>query len=149
MSIEIDQSGKVEQLSTNTVVALANDYSCAILITTSSKRRLFIKLRGSKVPRNVLYPWIFSILIFLALKQLKTFPNTLIIDEEYTGKDKIIKDSLLKLTLKIKPKWNGEIRFKQVGKLSPSHKLAWSVHNKTSKVKFLKTNEIEIMRYLI
>lgn len=148
MSVEIDQSGKIEQLNTNTVVALANDLSLAILISTSNKRKLFIKLRSSKMPRNVLYPQIFAILIFLALRTLKTIPDILLIDEEYTGKNKIIKDLLLRLILGINPKWNGEIRFKLVGKLSPSHKLAWGLHNKTLKISCLKTNEVEILKYL-
>ena len=148
MSVEIDQSGKVEQLDTNTIVALANDFSSAIFISASSKRRLFLRLRSSKVPRNILYPQIFAILIFLALKGLRTFPSILFIDEEYTGKDKIIRDLLLKLIKKARAKWSGEIRFKLVGKQSASHKLAWGLHNKTLKTKYLKTNEIETLKYL-
>lgn len=148
MSVEIDQSGKIEQLNTNTVVALSNDFSSAIFISTSCKPRLFFKLRKTKIPRNILYPQIFTILIYLAMNQLKSFPNMLFVDEEYTGKNKLIKDFLLKLIKKTKPKWSGDIRFKLVGKLSPSHKLAWSIHNKTSKFKFIKTNEVEILNYL-
>jgi hypothetical protein len=148
MSVEIDQSGKIEQLDKNTIVALANDSSSAIFISASSKRKLFFKLRKSKTPRNILYPQIFTILIYLAIHQMNECPNVLLIDEEYTGKNKLIKDMLLTLIKKSKPKWNGDIRFKLVGKLSPSHRLAWGIHTKTLKVSCLKTNEIEILKYL-
>jgi hypothetical protein len=148
MSVEIDQSGKIEQLNTNTIVALANDFSSAIFISTSSKRKLFLRLRKSNTPRNILYPQIFTVLIYLAINKLKSFPSILLIDEEYTGKNKLIKDFLFKLIRKTRPKWNGDIRFKLVGKLSPSHKLAWGLHNKTLKATCSKTNEIEILKYL-
>ena len=148
MSVEIDQSGKIEQLSVNTVVALANDCSSAVFISVSSKRKLFIKLKHSKTKRNVLYPTLFTILIFIALKQLKVFPNILLVDEEYTGKDEIIKSLLTKLILKTRPKWDGEIRFVRVGKPSPSHKLAWGIYNKNKKLKYVKIDEIEILKFL-
>lgn len=148
MSVEIDQSGKIEQLNTNTVVALANNLSSAIFISTSDKRKLFMRLRKSKIPRNILYPQIFAILIYLATHKLKLLPDVLLIDEEYTGKNKLIKEFLIKLITRTRPKWNGDIRFKLIGKLSPAHRLAWGIHNKVIKTGFIKTREIEILEYL-
>lgn len=148
MSVEVDQSGKIEQLNTNTVIALANDFSIAVYIPAASKQKLFLKLRQIKLFRDILYPNIFAVLIFMAMKHLKKLPEIMYIDEEYTGKDKLIHYKLMMLIRKFKPKWNGSIRFKRVGKQSPAHKLAWLVHAKKGRINCIKTNDLEILRLL-
>lgn len=139
MRVEVDQSGKFEQLNTHTVIACANGKTNAIWISASVKRSLIQNLRKSLIPRKDLVPILFSILIFILLDSKDTMPNTIIIDEEYTGKEDIIGESLRKLLAgKSKVKWQGQIRFKQVGKLSPAHKLAWKVHRAKKKPDFVK-----------
>lgn len=129
MTVEIDQSGKFEQLNTHTVIACANEKSSLIWIPVSVKRNLVQKLRKSLFPRKDLIPILFAVSVFILLDWLDTLPNTIIIDEEYTGKEDIIGESLKKLLVdKSRKKWEGQILFKQVGKLSPAHKLAWKVH---------------------
>lgn len=135
MTVEIDQSGKIEQLDTNTVVAYANGKTNSVRINASEKRKLVKKLRTSLIPRKDLYPIIFTIVTFIVLIELKPFPDVIIVDEEYTGKDTIIKETLLKLILQnVNKNWKGSIRFKQVGKQSPAHRVAW-LHHKQKRTK--------------
>ena len=78
-------------------------------------------------------------------------PNgiTFIIDEEYTGKNNIIEQALAKLlNLRFKDKWNGNIRFKLIGKLSPAHKLAWKWHRLKQKGGLRRLKEEEILKWL-
>lgn len=151
MTIEVDQSGKFEQLNTHTVIACANGKSNAIWISASVKRSLIQKLRKSLIPRKDLVPILFAVLVFILLDTIDTLPDTIIIDEEYTGKDDIIGESLRKLLVgKSQTKWQGQIRFKQVGKLSPAHKLAWKVHRAKKKPDFVrKILENNVLKLLI
>lgn len=89
-------------------------------------------------------------LVFILINTLDTPPDTVIIDEEYTGKDEIIRESLRKLFLNKLPKdWQGQIRFKQVGKLSPAHKLAWETHRTKKKpLSVKKISEEDVSRFL-
>lgn len=142
MIVEIDQSGKVEQLNTHTVVACANGTSSAVLVTASVKRTLIRRFRKSLIPRKDLYPILFSVLVYILLQNLKSSPSVLIIDEEYTGKDSLIRETLFKL-LGEKNKDSIQVRFKQVGKLSPAHKVAWKTYRtKPRDTKRIKANEV-------
>jgi hypothetical protein len=147
MAVEIDQSGKFEQLNTHTVVACANDKNAAIIIAASVKRRLIQKLRKSLIPRKDLVPIAFAVLVYILLKELGRLPSNIVIDEEYTNKESIIKETLTKLLQrKAKGKWQGRILFKQIGKHSAAHKLAWGVHRKKRFVGVKKVTEEEFLR---
>ncbi len=150
MVVEIDQSGKFEQLDTHTVLACANGKSNAIWISASVKRNLILQLRKSLIPRKDLIPIIFAILVFILLDTLDTLPDKIIIDEEYTGKDEIIEESLKKLFVnKSQTNWQEHIQFKQVGKLSPAHKLAWKTHAARKRpISVKKISEEDILRFL-
>ncbi len=128
MTFEIDQSGKLEHLNTITVVAGSNKYSNAIKITASEKRKLIQQLRKSLIPHKDLLPILFGILVFILIRDLKEIPSVILIDEEYTGKDEIIKETIQKLLEGEKLREHVIIRFGRIGKLSPAHKLAWSIH---------------------
>lgn len=149
MRVEIDQSGKLEQLDTNTILSFANGKSGSILLTVSTKRLLIQNIRRSLFSEKDVLAILFSILIFILIKEL---PNGLsfIIDEEYTGKEKIIENALIKLfQKKFKNKWKGNIIFKQIGKKSPAHKLCWSIHrNKRLQTKIRKITLEEILRLI-
>jgi hypothetical protein len=150
MSVEIDQSGKIEQLNTPTTVGAANDEKLAIRIITSHKQRLLYKLRGSLIPRNDLYPIMFSILIYLLILKLKKLPDKIIIDEEYSGKEKLIENTIRKLLNRKSIKWDGNILFKQIGKEAIAHDVAWATHskNKKNKYKSFTTTDSEILKLL-
>lgn len=130
VKIEIDQSGKIEQLDTHTVIAGSNGEQRAIFISAGEKRKIIQRLRKSLIPSKDLLPILFSVLIFLLLKKFGRLPTVIIIDEEYTGKDKIISESLKKLLSHKKKEQKMEIKFGLIGKSSPAHSLAWSIHRR-------------------
>lgn len=144
MVVEIDQSGKLEQLDTDTVVAFSNSENGVVYIKTGLKRKIVQLLRTTLIPQKELYPILFAIIIYKLIEPLD-HKIILKIDEEYTGKEEIIKETLEKLLKrKFGKKWQGEIRFGNIGKLSNAHKLAWRIHrNKNIKgIKKITENEI-------
>ncbi len=151
MTVEVDQSGKFEQLDTHTVIACANGKSNAVWISASTKRNLVQRLRKSLIPRKDLIPILFAVLVFILVDNLATLPDTIIVDEEYTGKEDIIGESLRKLLVdKSRVKWQGQIRFKQIGKMSFAHKLAWKIHRaKKRPTDVKKILEDDILKLLI
>lgn len=149
MRVEIDQSGRLEHLDTNTVLSFANGKSGSILISVATKRLLIQGVRKSLFSEKDILAILFSILVFILIKEM---PNgvSYIIDEEYTGKERVIERALVTLLQnKFKQKWNGNIIFKQIGKLSPAHRLCWSIHrdkrlqHQTQKIKLN-----EILKYI-
>ncbi len=95
------------------------------------------------------YPIVYAILIFLLIRSIDK-QITLIIDEEYTGKNEVIKETLEKLLIKrFKNKWKGIIRFSQIGKHSQAHILAWKTHRQKLRAGIKRIAEEEIMELLI
>ena len=82
MTVEIDQSGKLEQLDTDTVVAFSNDTNGAVYLKAGTKRKIVQYLRTTLIPRKDVYPILFAIVIFLLIPSLDE-KAILIIDEEY------------------------------------------------------------------
>ena len=148
MKIEVDQSGKIEQLDTPTVIACANGISLAIIIKASEKRLLFTQLRTSIVIKADRQAVIFAVLVFLLLRNLKKMPSSIILDEEYTGKNVIVCKTLEKLLMRqFKGRWQGVIRVQQIGKHSPAHVKARELHRKARKHKeVLKVTARDILR---
>jgi hypothetical protein len=98
-------------------------------------------LKKSVIPHDQLMPFLFAVCLYLLVMDLDKHA-VLEIDEEYTGKDKIIGNALVKL---LGGKWRGEVRFKRIGKGSSAHKLAWDTHRSSLKkrsVRKLKLDEI-------
>jgi len=148
MRVEIDQSGKFEQLNTHTVIACANGKEQTIFLSAAVKRRLTQKLRKTLVPRKDVIAVVFGVLVFILLEKLDRFPDVIVIDEEYTGKEAVIRESLRKLILyKTKGRWKGSIRFKRVGKSSPAHRLAWKVYRAKRSIDTKRVSEKEVLRW--
>jgi hypothetical protein len=148
MIVEIDQSGKLEQLNTATVVAYANQKSGAVWIRAAVKRKIVTVLRERLQDRTVLWPMVFGVVVFLLIEELD--PNVVVqIDEEYTGKNRIIAQTLAaQLNRRFLDRWRGSIRFGQIGKTSPAHRLAWQVHRSKNRQRVRSLREQEILRLL-
>ena len=141
MRIEIDQSGKVEDTSRKTVVALTNSKKFTVLINTREKRKLQEKFRLIGQPKIFVY-YVFATLLYLVIKYSGNLKNKIYIDIEYTGQTKIIEKILFDLV--------GEkllIEWIKVGKQSKSHDLGYKVF--VGKLKADKVIEAKFIENLI
>ncbi|MBI3443590.1 hypothetical protein HY008_02880 [Candidatus Woesebacteria bacterium] len=148
MAIEIDQSGKLEQLDTDTVLACANDTSRVVYIKAGTKRKIVTYLRKSLIPRKDLYPIVFALAVFILIQPVKQ-TMTLKIDEEYTGKEEIIKETLEKLIKRhMERKGQGMITFGRIGKHASAHQLAWRVHRTKQRSEVKRITEDQLLKLL-
>lgn len=148
MAVEIDQSGRVEDLGTGTAIAFSNGKSAALFISAGVKRRLIVYLRrNSFIPAKDLPAVIFSVLIYMLIAEFRI--EVLKIDEEYTGKNLIIEETLRKLFVRHRVKKIQDIRFVRIGKQSPAHIFAWRVHRSKGRLrKTKKASEKDILKYM-
>lgn len=142
MRVEVDQSGKVEQLNADTIVAFSNDSQYAVLLGKSVKRELFLACR-SKVTQFRYR--LFCVLVYYCIKDyLKKF-SLITIDCEYQGKEDLIKSLLLNLIRKTYKDFDVKlIRFGLIGKQSNAHAVAIDVFRKNRKPnRLLSLAEVE------
>jgi hypothetical protein len=119
MRVEIDQSGRVEDLSSGTAVAFTNGCSGAIYITAGEKRIVTRYLKSKIVFFQNYAPLFFAALVCLLINR-KPF-GSILIDEEYTGKFSIIEK---KIVGQFGASKVVNIAFGRIGKRSPAHNLA-------------------------
>lgn len=148
MTVEIDQSGKLEQLNTDTAIAFSNDTNGVIILKAGAKRKIVQYLRTTLIPQKDMFAILYAIMIFLLLSDSEK-KRAILIDEEYTGKNEIISETLQKLFLKQKVKhWPGIISFGQIGKHSRAHALAWYAHRSKKRIGIRKVSEKEVLAIL-
>ena len=124
MRIEIDQSGRVEYTSQPTVIAFANSKTYSIIFLSRDKKYLQKIFRKAGVP-NLFVNKTFAILIFLLIKDFLKSINQIIIDHEYLGHDKVIKQFLLEFLRRHKKNFDSrDISFRHIGKKSAAHRIA-------------------------
>jgi len=125
MKLFIDQSGKVEDTSKNTVLAFSNKINGSILIKAVEKRKLLKMFREQNRPKIFTFQ-LFSILIYELLVKYKIKNHTVFIDIEYPGQNDLIKSYIIQLINKFKGVefTNHDIHFVLVGKQSQVHKIA-------------------------
>lgn len=127
MKIEIDQSGKVENTSKNTIIAFSNSKFKSIFIRAKDKREIQKFFRKIGKPRIFVYR-VFAILIFLLIKNDLQEIKEIIIDEEYTGQFSLIKNFLFQEIKKVNPSfYKDNIVSQRIGKKSKAHFLAYGV----------------------
>ena len=97
MHIEVDQSGKIEDTATDTVLAFSNAEDFAILIPAEVKRACIQELRRRGRRGKSLYRRVFVVGLFLLLKDHIQMCSLVTIDVEYTGQNAMIKGQLLNL----------------------------------------------------
>lgn len=121
MAYQIDQSGKVEQTSWATVVALAGKQTRTLKISATEKRKLIRIISTFEYPKTNYVYRIFATLIFILIRSEKLLEFN--IDKEYPSHESVIKDTLIYL-FKKKGSTPPQIRFVLVGKKSDAHKAA-------------------------
>lgn len=117
MSIQIDQSGKIEDTSKATVLAASNSQKYSVLLPAKEKRRLQEHFRLIGSPR-LFIDYIFSMLLYYLI--LHTTSTSFTVDTEYSGHTEIIEDLLTHITEK-----EVQVTWKQIGKGSSAHDLAY------------------------
>lgn len=121
MRIEIDQSGKIENTSKHTYLAFSNTQHSVLKISSIEKRKLQKYFRNKGKSKIFIYIT-FATLVILLLKNIKIKNIQIIIDIEYTGRGRLIKN-FIKVLDPTFP--TDDISFHQVGKKSPAHFLAY------------------------
>lgn len=142
MTIEIDQSGKIENTRVNTVIAFSDGIRKAILISAKDKRELQKVFRDAGKPLVFVYKT-FALLVFLLIKDDLKNISQIIIDKEYPGWSFQIKDYLLQKIRKNRAFAKEDIHFTEIGKKSKAHSLAYRIYaGKEKSDKIIRVDDI-------
>jgi len=140
MHIEVDQSGKIGKTNEDTVLAFSNDEDFAILIPRKVKQECLRVLRSQGLSPEAIYLRLFVIGLYFLLRQHITKAEWILIDTEYLGKDKQIKERLYNLLRR-----SGVIPYKQqitfgfIGKESRAHSTAIATFRRERKADIILT----------
>jgi hypothetical protein len=145
--VEVDQSIKVEQTRQPTVLAFSDGIHRTILIPAEVKRACQRELRAKGVKPKMIGLRIFAASILLLLENQMRDIASVTIDSEYAGKEGEIKGLLLRFI----SGWaygfpKRAIAFRQIGKTSSAHLLAWETHRGKRKPDRVVTPE-ELLPY--
>ena len=142
MHIEVDQSGKIEQLDKDSVIAFSNKNQYSVLIPKSIKQEIY-KLYKGKV-KELRYR-LFSIGIYYCLRDYIKEKKLITICCEYQGKENLIKSFLLGYIRESYPIIDAKIiRFGRLGKNSNAHAVAIDVYRGNRKPnKILSSTEVK------
>ncbi len=125
MHIEIDQSGKIEQLNKDSIIAFSNRNQYSVLIPKLVKQEVY-KLYKGKIKK--LRYRLFCIGIYYCLRNYIREKELITICCEYKGKENLIKSLLLDYLRKDYPRIDAKIiRFNIIGKKSNAHAVAIDV----------------------
>ena len=131
MRIEIDQSGKIEQTNTNSIIALSNDVKGGVMLSKKTKRELQIYFREVKRYRTFSY-LIFSVCVAFLIAKLE-IKQKIVVDQEYFGHDKFIRKHILIFLRRLEIDYYVPITFESIGKHSPADDLANKIGKKEIK----------------
>ena len=135
--IEVDQSGKVEDLRQDTIVAFSNDRFSSVYLDRRIKRDIFLNYRH-KVRQIV--QKVFAICIFYLLETHIENKHKVIICTEYPGWEAFIKRELYRLLNK-----NDDdiVTFGNIGKKSRAHSIALLTNRQVLRpIKYLTKKDI-------
>ncbi|OYT41878.1 hypothetical protein B6U80_00490 [Candidatus Pacearchaeota archaeon ex4484_26] len=145
MRIEVDQSGKIEDLRQDTIVAFSNETQFSVSLSRNLKRDIFKEFR--KKIKHLKYK-LFAICIFYTIKDYISDCDLIIIDKEYEGKEAFIKGPLISLMRDKFENFNKkQVRFSLIGRGSKAHYVAYRVKRKIDNPNKLLIKK-EIIRYL-
>ena len=118
----------------------------SIFISAKAKREIFSELKRKRVSRSEtkLHILVFATLLFLLLKDHISRLESVIVDVEYHGHDRSIKEHFLNLCRRHRIKVPSSFSaFTLVGKKSPAHDLAIQVfRGKTKADKEINASEV-------
>ena len=124
--VEIDQSGRTDVLTVNTALALSDGLQRVVLIPRSVKWKCAAHLRARGVRKALVGVRLFSAGLVLLLEECVHSLGVITIDLEYVGwEGEINRHVLRKLRDRGHVIEKDQIVFRQIGKESPAHELAW------------------------
>jgi hypothetical protein len=143
VEVEINQSNKIEQTNKDTIIGVADDKTFTILIGAKIKRKLQEEFRKQGKPRLFVYrTFIGSVVLALKYAQFKSL-SKVVIDEEYYGKDKMLKSMFLEMWGRFFTKIP-EISFEKIGRKSKVHNVCYlTMKGKYKLDKIIKFEEIK------
>lgn len=137
---DVDQSGKIEDTQMDTVLALANGMSFCVCIPAIVKRACIKELRYNRIPASTFYLQLYVTGLYYLLKKHMHSLSRILIDNEYMGKERQIKEYLTNLLVRSGHTVERyQIQFGYVGKHSPAHILAWRTRRKLLKPNLILT----------
>lgn len=142
MHIEVDQSGKIEKMNVDTVLAFSDGKSAAVLIPAEVKRVCLQALRRGDRRKTTIVLSILAVGLFLLLKDVLEEVTLVTIDQEYPGRGGDIKGMLLRLIWTSGKRFEQErIVFHQVGRKSAAHFKAYGVYKGLQRADRILTSE--------
>jgi len=124
MKVEINQSNKIEQTNKDTIIGLADDKIFTVLIKAKIKRKLQEEFKKQGKPRLFVYrTFVAGIILVFRYAQLKNL-SRVVIDEEYYGKDKLLKSIFLEMWSKYFTEVP-EVCFERIGKKAKVHNVCY------------------------
>ncbi|MFH1028532.1 MAG: hypothetical protein V1791_11070 [Pseudomonadota bacterium] len=120
--VEIDQSGRTDRLSKDTVLAFSDEIQGSILISAAVKRACYHKLRESQMRKKLACVRLFAAALAILLQDYCKKLELISIDLEYPGWEGEICRHLLRQLPELR---KDQICFIQIGKKSPAHEVAW------------------------
>lgn len=133
MIIEIDQSNKIEETNKNTIIGMSNGKAFAVLIKGRAKRKLKEEFR--KAGKQNLFKFrvfIAGVVLMIKYSGLKGI-SEVVIDEEYTGKDNMLRSMFLEMWKRYFEK-APIVRVDNIGRKSGAHAAAYLAMKGRNKV---------------
>jgi hypothetical protein len=144
MRIEVDQSGKIEQLNMDTYIAFSNHEQYCVKLPKKTKQEIVYENR-QKIRQ--LIQKMFAICVFYCIRNYLETKQLVVIDTEYPGWEAFIKRELVQV-LKLHVSLDKDIiRFGNITKDSRAHKLALRTFREEEKPNKIISKE-EVMRWL-
>lgn len=123
--VEIDQSGRTDVLTVDTVLAFSDGIQAAILIPATVKRQCYWLLKAAGLRKQYIGIRLFAAGLVLLLKPCIATLELIIIDQEYEGWESSIKEHLLRHLRKERSDLsNQQIVFQRIGKGARAHSIA-------------------------
>jgi len=146
MHIEVDQSGKIEQLNKDTYIAFSNHEQYCVKLPKDIKQGIVYEYR-TKVRQIV--QKLFAICVFYCLKDYLGRKELITIDLEYPGWEDFIKRELVfHIKRNVHSNFDNKIvRFGLIGKDSKAHKLALRTFREEEKPNKILTKG-EVLKWL-
>lgn len=130
MTIEVDQSIKVEQTFKDTVIGIAwGKKSFACVLSRQVKRRLQKDFRREGRARLFVYRTFVAAVILTVMRSEWKYVSDVIIDVEYRGQDQKLRSIFLEMWSRVS-KEVPDISFREIGKRSLAHHVCYDVMKK-------------------